>query len=52
MISVELDELVDMMAHPCHYCTFIESGQCSQHKGCEHGIREYLKNEFDCKNEE
>ena len=52
MISVELDELVDMMAHPCHYCTFIEAGQCSAHKGCERGIKEQLKKEFGLKDEE
>ena len=51
MISVELDDLVDMMAHPCHYCNF-EPGQCSEHKGCEYGIRSFLKERFGSEDEE
>ena len=46
MINVELDELVDMMVHPCNYCAFIEAGQCSKKNGCEQGIKRYLKEEL------
>ena len=51
MFDIELDDLVDMMVHPCRYCTFIEAGQCSAHKGCEQGVREFLIKEFNLKDE-
>lgn len=53
MISVELDKLVDMMAHPCHHCTFfIEAGLCPADNGCKQGIKKQLKKEFGLKDEE
>lgn len=46
MISVELDDLVDMMVHPCRYCSYLEPGQCSEQGGCSNGVRAYLKDKF------
>lgn len=52
MINIEFDSLVDMMTHPCRYCTFIEAGQCSQKNGCKQGIEIFLKKEFGVEDEE
>lgn len=51
MVNIELDDLVDMMVHKCHYCSFIEAGQCSQNNGCRKGIETFLKKEFGIKDE-
>lgn len=51
MIDIELNDLIDMMIHKCHYCDFIEEGQCSQNDGCKRGIKEHLKEKFGLKDE-